>query len=598
MASQRFDDQMEKSGNNREIVDKFLKKNQTDQRVLSRLRGKYGDSSKVDQIFSAYKQSKDMAEKRARKFLNVLTDKYNNYTAPQIYEKALQYKNRVGMTDGEFELFRHMVFSQRSEASQYTFNVPTTRMAQLFGYSVHESVMNNELNVKPQEEGVVQEILRSNAENRTLHAQIIEQTHSYQSFAPQAMNGQYNNDKHNVFNYVNPVIAALFLPKIEVLEEHMLYASISNIVKLKHQGAPITTKPEYSLLWNMMTDPNDAVCDIDSPIKDVKNRVELQVALWNNVLNLRQGKYYLDNATDFLVTVENCRVNMFDTPDLSIVRDEGIILRRMLSAFSFRPTIISTTPLDMGGAGMGNSYLPVPQNPSMTMVTSVPMIAIRLPSMEGGGSAEEHSTINLEDSTQQEQWFIENNRFVSKMQTVLNSERVLIFYVPRRFQQIDYIRRLYPHRFNSLPLHVNATSDINTHPVRLQRNINVGKEKSEFNLRSVVVVDAKKLHHSGSSDDNTRTIVGSSTYLYDDKALQDGSNSDPYPTWLYDPSNANVYKDKPGNSMTRRLPTETIRRDDGHLQNYKSSAQVAKDKVECNGTIYVYVLNDQRTFNQ
>ena len=52
----------------------------------------------------------------------------------------------------------------------------------------------------------------------------------------------------------------------------MLIASIANIVKCKHDGKPILTKPEYELHWDLITDPNDTVCDMESPMRDLRNR--------------------------------------------------------------------------------------------------------------------------------------------------------------------------------------------------------------------------------------------------------------------------------------------------------------------------------------
>ncbi len=105
------------------------------------------------------------------------------------------------------------------------------------------------------------------------------------------------------------------------------------------------TKPDFELYWDLITDPNESVCAIDSAIKDLRNRYVLQTKIWESVLNLRQGRYYQDNLQEFLMAVDNCKGNIIDCPDQTYVKDEGSILRRILAAFAIRPTIVRTTRL-------------------------------------------------------------------------------------------------------------------------------------------------------------------------------------------------------------------------------------------------------------
>lgn len=554
------------SGDNRgyqKEVDSLLKRRATDSRVVATLQAKYNDSKKVDAIYDMYVEAKKKTEKRARKFLAVLTERYHNLTPIQIYDKAIKYKNKVEMSDAEFEVFRHLVFSQNKQASQFTYNVPNTRIAQLFGYSVEVASLNNELNVSAKEEGVVQEILRLNAENRSLHNQVIEQSFSYSGFDLQALHGSYNADLQNVFNYVHPVLAALFIPRIELLEQHMLHASISNIVRLKHEGKPIVTRPEYTLLWDMMTDPNDAVCNIESPIKDIHNRALLQVNLWKNVLNLRQGKFYHGDMTSFLTAIENCRVNMFDTPDLAMSRDEGVIFRRLMSAFSLRPTLVQTTPFSVDSSLTANAYLPLPNNPSLTMFTSLPMIAVRIPNNQQGAV----QPISFSDALSQTQWYVENKKFVQKSQSVMKSTNMIVFYVPRRHQKVDYLRRLYPHKFNSLPTHIVGTTHVNQTPIDLEQNLSIGTGAREtFALTSVVCVDSIAV-----GDDKQRgTIVGCFTML---RTEIDNRTTN----LIYEPSKAGVVQP----DGQRKAPIYVLE------DNFEEIAS----KV---GTIFVYVSKENK----
>jgi hypothetical protein len=70
-----------------------------------------------------------------------------------------------------------------------------------------------------------------------------------------------------------------------------------------------------------------------------------------------------------------CRLNKYDTPDLIYGRYDGTILKRLISAFSFRPTIVSTLPIYSNIMVNVNPY----QQHVRPVVTSVSMINLKLP---------------------------------------------------------------------------------------------------------------------------------------------------------------------------------------------------------------------------
>jgi hypothetical protein len=567
------------------VVDDLLRKQRHtkagDNLIINDIKSRGNDADTTQKIFNAYKESKERTERRAKKFYNALVERYNNLTPLQIYEKAGNYKEKVGMSDAEFEMFRHLVFSQNPHAAHYTYNVPSTRIAKLFGFSVEVNSLNNELNVSATEEGVVQEILRMHAENKYLHEQVSHQAYGYDinQIGNIVTQSSYNKDFNNLYSFIHPVIVALFLPQIRLLEEHMLYASISNIVKLKHEGKPIVTRPDYMLLWDMMTDPNDAVCNIDSAIVDVKNRATLQVQLWKSVLNLRQGKIYSNEHMSFLSAAENCRVNMFDTPDLSSsMRDEGVVLRRLLSAFSLRPTIVETTPINFTGNSLSvNPYMPMISNPSMTMITSVPMIAVRLPQQ----TASSVTPYPLASALQQNQWFVQNQRFVTKQQNVIRSNNLIVFYVPRKQFKVDYLRRLYPHQLSSLPTHIAGTSDINRTPVNVPATMQIGnlgsstKNAIDYYLTSAICVDeinvSKAAYNSTTNPPiNIPSITGSKTYIFETNITPGTLGSSINDAIMYNP----IVNDK--------QPSLTVS---------TSTVNIGTDLSEI-ATVYIYVNDD------
>ena len=61
----------------------------------------------------------------------------------------------------------------------------------------------------------IQQILRLYSECKSAHSQVILQSMEYKDMAIQAMTGDYDRRRNNPHCHVHPVIAAMFLPKID-----------------------------------------------------------------------------------------------------------------------------------------------------------------------------------------------------------------------------------------------------------------------------------------------------------------------------------------------------------------------------------------------
>lgn len=552
----------------------------TDFNLFAQLKGKFGSNDElIEAVFDGYKEKLNMIQKKALKFKQLMHDRYSryNFTFPQLFKKAKKYKKRYQLTDDEFQIFMQHAMSDKSFGSSVV-NLPNTSMAKTLGYGATLAT-TEKLKVKDNEFDVLQDILKINAETKPLHANVILQTLTYQDCALEAVSGVFKRDVHNAYSYVHPIVAALFLPKVDYIDECMLIASISQIVKLKHEGKPILTKPDYGLYYDLITDPNDTVCDMSSPLKDLRNRIVLQTRLWDAVLNLRQGKYYNDRLVNFLVAIENCRNNIYDVPDLTYVKDEGAILRRLLSAFSFRPTIVSTVPL----------YGVLSSNPhigptTITQVTTIPMVTLRLPL----NIYNSYTSIDLRNGLQQAHWFVENKMLVPKSQSIIYSRDVLFFYVGRRFQLVHVGNVSSPYNFNSLPMTVAGMETLNDRPVEFSPTMDIQDEV--FQLRSVVLVDTTSFSPTNQNN-NRKVITGCSTAVcqYDSSGA---AGSGPARVLLYDPQSAvSLYESKKTTgSMVGNRPISTIdyseaRRDEHTQEPIAPLVERAKTR----GTIFMYV---------
>jgi len=250
----------------------------------------------------------------------------------------------------------------------------------------------------------------------------------------------------------------------------------------------------------MIVDPNDVVCDLNAPMKDLKSRAEVQVQLWNNVYNLRNGKYFEANSLDFMAYIDRCKISNVDNPDIVYLSDEGVILRRLFNVFSFRPIVVQTQPV-IGVITSNPLNLPV----NVSAIKSIPYISYKLPNFPVQGQ-----TYNLNDTNNQIQYYMENGSFVPKITQIRDARGPLVFYVPRRSMNLP-VQVTHPQLTGMAISHLQPSvrhyQGINTMPITFSRAINITQfdnQPKAYYLRSVVAFD---------TDNNTNAILGHKTFL-------------------------------------------------------------------------------------
>jgi len=561
----------QKDSNISREVNELMKHGADDHQAWAKLKSKFGNNQDmVNAVFDAFKDKLKYLTKKARKFKDAMFAKYPTLSVPELLKKAKKFVQKKHLSDEEFQMFFRMVVSDK--ASHLYYSLPNTSIAKTLGYDAVYAA-TSELNVKPEEQNIVEEIKRMHAETRPLHAQVVLQCLAYKDCSAEALTGSYDRLKHNAFSYVHPVLAALFFPKFNLIDEQMLMSNIGYIVKCKSERSPILTKPDYELYWSLISDPNENVCnDGHTAIVDLKNRYELQTRVWDSVLQLRQGKYYSDvqAINRFLLAIDNCKNNVYDAPDLTYVKDEGTILRKLLSAFSIRPTIISMNRLFglIPGSSFGLGASPYDVS-GISQITTVPMVTLRLPvNIAGTGRA-----VSLEEALTQPQWFVENKMIVPKTMQLVHSRDILVFYVGRRFQTINITRLNTPYNFNTLPMTVAGWESLNDYNVNYENVMTILGDV--FALRSVVFVER--------SATKKNLIIGNSAGIVSEANIQDGYAENTY--FLYDPQSASdMFRDN--GAYVKNGPITVI----PHVQplNMASNVESFEQRARTRGTIFIY----------
>jgi hypothetical protein len=498
-------------------VQKLLRKNgKITSQDFMRLRSQYKDDELVNSIQSAFAEKHTNISKKAKKFAQLIREKYSQTQTPfhTLLEKAHKYKVKYGLTDDEFAEFQR-IYEQELVGLKSTEVVQpqTNLMKVLGGITLDYNGFQGKLS--DNDFKYLQEILKLHASTRPLHAQVLLQSMQYTDCDLQALTGNYDRNLHRIGEHVHPVVAALFLPKFGVVENFFLFSNIAGIVKSRYNGEPLQSRPDYEVFYALTTDPNDVVCDNRSPVLDLLNRAQLQSQLWNSVLHLRNGQYYNASFKDFVASVDMCRLNKQDTPDLLYGRFDGVIIKRLLSAFSFRPTVVATTPLIMNTVSL-NPYL----LNSRPQVTAVPMINMRLPPQLVSNNA-----IELKSALEQTQYFLEGGAIVPRNTSLIWSRGVLVFYVDRRATSISYNDQMNQFSMNVLPASVaiGGFERINTSEVQVPEQLSIRDEKYE--LRSVVISEINNNAEAGKN-----LVIGSSALIREPINLAAGR---PVPRYLY-----------------------------------------------------------------
>jgi hypothetical protein len=217
-----------------------------------------------------------------------------------------------------------------------------------------------------------------------------------------------------------------------------------------------------------------------------------------------------------MTSVDVCRLNKYDNPDLVYGRHDGTIIKRLFSAFSFRPTVVATLPVISLF-----SYNPYSQNVRPT-VTSIPMINVRVNTFGTaaataaaavaplpGVATPTTPTNRLSDALTQTLSFLEGNSVVPRHTSVMFSREILVFYVDRR----SYIYNLNTSVTNlaRLPTSVAGFERINETDLSFQQEIPIGSDT--FNFTSAVVAQVNDIDISKTGSSVSKYVVGSSAYI-------------------------------------------------------------------------------------
>ena len=488
------------SGSVNDEVRRLMKKDNINNSDLLRLQQKYGNSDLVDQIQTSFLEKRNKSIKRGQKFAKLIRDKYQQRNMPyhHILEKARMYKKKYGLSEEEFHVFRRAYESYLEGNDMGEVLAPMTNMMKLLGNVESVHMQDGVRSFSGKDEHHMNEIMKMYQASRNLHSQIVLQCIKYHDIDFNAfIDSKFEAGRgYSKGDHIHPIIVAMFLPKIRVFENHFLMSNMAGIARARFQRQnQLDTKADYDLMYALITDPDDVVCSTDSTVDDLMKRANVQGELWNCVLHMRNGTYYDQSFNNFITAIDMCRINKYDNPELIYGRNDAVIMKRLLSVFSFRPTIVATTT---GLALNQNNSFMQSVRPS---VTTIPMINLRLPPSISNTA---DNTLKLDSGLSIEQTFVENSQFVNKQTQIIYSKGVIMFFVDRRS---NYIKLPGSQSFNlgKLPKTISGAYErVNTAQVSYKSTMDVNGDI--FQLRSVICQDV--MRHPDYTDDSRPYFIG------------------------------------------------------------------------------------------
>lgn len=484
----------EKSGDD---FDFYLKNDIPPAQVKVLLRYKKMGDDQIDKFVDKLVEARERVQKHARKFMTKIEQHYGHLETEKIIQKAYKFAKKNQLSEAEADAVVKLALKgDVYSAFGYLNELKHTPMSKFLGI---DNMAGQVLKLGPKDQAPLMEIVKMFEMTRPLYNDIKNQTALYRDCAPEALNGVYDNTKHNLSTHIHPVVVALFLPKIQFLERRMLATNLGRVIISRAQPyinkqvslydniLPRELETELELTFDISNDPNSlAYFSDDSPIANLAKRFKIQIELWRNVLNLRQGRFYSvgydenDGINGFMRALSQYDWAYFDSPDMYNVQDEGTVLRKILSVFSLRPTLAQVSSLvHRQGAYTGlarSSFL------------QIPIINIRLPAVLQNGIPTGVGAIDLATSFNQDDWYIENKMIVPKNKTVIFSRELAFFYANRRNQSVNVANIQFGFRYSNLPMQQwnVGQATVNETDIIARDNIPIGRDN--FQLRSVVCV--------------------------------------------------------------------------------------------------------------
>lgn len=590
MANSRSENQT-----NSEVI-AFLRSWLPTEQVATILRAERRPEEEVDKIIKEYKKERKRINHLVMKFVGKIKAKYSDASKEYLLKKGIEYAQKKGFSPEEVEAFKARLLNTNPEMPHLPMaEMAHTSMTKFLGFGIDPGlILNSQASDLPALKKLTE--MYQDVNTVATHQKLKEVISMYKDCSPAAMIGTYDETRDDPNCVVHPVLAALFIPIIPEIEKRMLYSNIGRMITHRNvsnlrgfAGGIKDTREEiiadYDLSVALARDPNSlSYISNESASENLIKRFEIQIALWKNVIKLRQGRYYssaVEDRGDYVNPItklshlmHNFNGSDFDSADLQGIKDEGTFLRKLLATFSVRPTFTKITAA---------TQVPTFNSPNLyTAATKVnfigsPMVNIMLPNDTPGQTIR---SISMKDTIEQQTYIGSHGRITSRNSNIISSDGVIFFYINRRYQRIQYENTAVNYKYMTAATSSSLLTEVNEMPFDYKNTVIIGGKS--FNIRAVTILNKQSSHQFAT--------YGCSTLILPSKESDVGGlfDNDPLTCFYYDPVGAMVksYIRKPGGEIQvyQNDPVTLI-----HLDGNPQTGEAGfKTLATTKGTIFVY----------
>jgi hypothetical protein len=485
-----------------------------------KLREKFKDSSMFELVMEHLNEAHVKILNVAKKYYKYAQTQLlgGNKSIDYVLKQAVPFAKKVPLTDAEIDAFRRLVEEMiegkvPSETSTYRH---ISSVGSLFGVSSVEQVESMKDNLSSGDFAKVQDIVRLEAAQKALYQQVVLQSVQYQDCDLMAITGRFHPDRDNYSVHVHPLVAALYIPKFDVLERTTIHAHLAGIIKSRFNREPLINQVDKELFENIIYTNRREVCSMN-PAEDLHRRVQLQHSLWASVQALRSGRYYSVNS-DFMTALDQCHLT-YVSPNNTVVNDEGASLRRIFGSFGLNTiqfTLKANAQYVAANVNMGTSlFVPSTREEDRTSLDS--MITLDMSDWRSKNGA----AYDLNSVLKQKNYYLdENDRYVQVDTEVSAVYKLLSIYVPRRKSSVVQRQNVGNNsiastfiNFTQLPLTISGLSELNNHPVNAPAALRIGTSQV-VRKRSVLVTEVIPYQSPNNQDNVVELVTSTSAIIY------------------------------------------------------------------------------------
>jgi hypothetical protein len=472
-----------------------------------------GDSERVSRI-------KDEAVEHVREMQELYGGR--DHSIDSLLKKAANIKKKKKIDDDVYEYMTHLIPESFNKNKERDDLYSTSALGHALGSVIKPdfSRSRGRVSVPKEGENAVDAIKKIASMNPQNHANGMRQSMWYTHNDHVSLSA-FRLGRHNPQMHVHPILFALFVNRIPELDKRVLWSNMARAITFTVDGRQ-PMGADFELMVDMTHDNNAYSCDKYNIWNDLLKRVQVQEMLRELVIMFRNGHIYNVDTYRFLEVLNTCKMAPQDNPHLMYHRDEGTLLRKILSAFSFYPIKMAT--LDSPGA-VPNMVHPQHTHASpysfskrwhrSTIEVRVPIVSLlpafsqdsmvsvtrpdhrNEPSDVGinvnnpGGLTNPNIIIpvDLLDAVQQQQMYHgPGGMLIPRVHRIIYVQDLLVFYVNRRMPSVVFQQREY--QYTRLPMNPMGHDHANIYPVKYQEEFHgVGMNHDTFKLQTVVLVD-------------------------------------------------------------------------------------------------------------